>query len=50
MIMGPEQAMTFAHENGLAVFLITREENKFVASYSAAFEQYLPNYSQAARK
>lgn len=40
-VMGPEQALTFAEQKGLAVMLITRENDAFKEYTSTAFQPYL---------
>lgn len=40
-VMGKEQALAYANENQIAVFLVSRENETFVEHYSPAFESYL---------
>lgn len=41
MVMGPDQAMAFAKENGLAVYLIVKTAQGFEARYTPQFAPYL---------
>jgi thiamine biosynthesis lipoprotein len=41
MVMGVEQGMTFATEQGIAAFFIYKTENGFEESYTVKFKQYL---------
>lgn len=41
MVMGPEQAMAFATEHKLAVYLIIKTEQGFAAKHTPAFAPYL---------
>jgi thiamine biosynthesis lipoprotein len=40
-VMGPEQGLKLANEQGLAVYLISRGDNGLVVNYSDAFAAYL---------
>lgn len=41
MVMGEEEALTFAEENGIAAYLISKTENGFVEQSTVKFAQYL---------
>ena len=41
MVMGPEKALAFAQENNLAVYLVSKTDTGFKATYSDAFKPYL---------
>ena len=41
MVMGPEQAMAFATEHKLAVYLIIKTEQGFAAQHTPEFAPYL---------
>jgi thiamine biosynthesis lipoprotein len=41
MIMGPERARRFGEANDLAMFLVTRERDGFVESYTSQLKSYL---------
>ncbi|MDO2948091.1 FAD:protein FMN transferase [Aeromonas simiae] len=41
MVMGPEQALTFAQKNRLAVYLIVKTDRGFEARYTPQFTPYL---------
>ena len=41
MVMGPEKAMAFAKQQGLAVYLVIKTDKGFKAQYSESFEPYL---------
>ena len=40
-VLGPEKGLAFAEENGLAVYMLVKENLGFVELYSSAFEPYL---------
>lgn len=40
-VLGPEKGLAFAEENGLAVYMLVKENLGFVEQYSKAFEPYL---------
>jgi thiamine biosynthesis lipoprotein len=40
-VLGPDEALAVAQEQGLAVYFIQRDGEEFVHSHSAAFQQYL---------
>ena len=40
-VMGPERALDFAERNELAVFMLVKQGDSFVESYSSAFQRYL---------
>ncbi len=40
-VMGAQEALSYATEHGLAVFLVSRYEDRFVEAYSPAFKQYV---------
>lgn len=40
-VLGPEKGLAFAEENGLAVYMLVKEDLGFVEQYSKAFEPYL---------
>lgn len=40
-VLGPERGLAMAEREGLAVYILARGEDGFVASYSPAFEQYI---------
>jgi thiamine biosynthesis lipoprotein len=40
-VMGPEQGLAMAEREGLAVYILARAEDGFVASYSSAFEPFM---------
>lgn len=41
MVMGPENALAFAEENGLAAYMISKSDHGFVEQSSVKFMQYL---------
>ncbi len=40
-VMGPERGMAMAKREGLAIYILARADDGFVASYSPAFERYI---------
>lgn len=40
-VLGPEKGLKFAQDNGLAVYMLVKEDLGFVEFYSKAFEPYL---------
>ena len=40
-VLGPEKGLAFAENNGLAVYMLVKEDLGFVEQYSKAFEPYL---------
>lgn len=41
MVMGPEKGLTFAQENNIAIFMLIKHGNEFIAKQSKAFMPYL---------
>ncbi|MGB0941987.1 MAG: FAD:protein FMN transferase [Marinomonas sp.] len=40
-VLGPEKGLAFAEDNGLAVYMLVKEDLGFIEQYSKAFEPYL---------
>ncbi|OUR70241.1 FAD:protein FMN transferase ApbE [Marinomonas sp. 42_23_T18] len=40
-VLGPDKGLVFAQDNGLAVYMLVKEDLGFVEFYSSAFEPYL---------
>ena len=41
MVLGPIKGMEFAEQHQLAIFMLVKQDNKFIEKYSSAFSTYL---------
>ncbi len=41
MVMGKEKALAFAQEHDIAIYVLVKEDNQFISTYSPAFKSHL---------
>jgi thiamine biosynthesis lipoprotein len=41
MVMGPDRGMAFAERHQLAIFMLVKQNDSFIAKHSTAFTPYL---------